>query len=319
MRLLWTAIAFASLPYAGRAQMPTDIPGLAYRFDLRQADEGSDKLGLDFDVAFERATPTKGSPQGNHYDLSLAARGFTTFEKADRDVNSMVGQAALQGRYYRSGLSRPLPAEQQRRFLELADRDAAGGGPGLTDEEEKEYKTLDDAVKTRRWFATYDLHYRVETTQHVTHTQSALGAGGSAELPLLGGLLDVIPSMTRSRDFKVRPARAYVGVDYVTPHGVEAPRADSVDDGWRSRAELAWSTLVLDRFILRAHWDVQYLFAAPQALENADREFNNFLQLWLELPVSKDAGVIVKYLSGRLPPNYESTSVASLGLSISFY
>jgi hypothetical protein len=316
------------VPSRGRRAGAKLVPWPVVKFDVRQVEGRSDRLGLDFDLAYTHQQ-VSANPQGNHYGIELAANGFNTFSNATRDVNSLAFQGSLQGRYYRSGDPNPLPPELRRRVIELLEKeggeeteaDSSDSKSKLTLKEQAELdRFMDLALKNRRFF-TYDVHYRFESTQDVEVKQNAFGAGGAFEVPVLANLLDAIPAATRTGPARrPHPVRAYVGVDYVRPQDDDQePTATLTDSAtWRGRIEMAWSTLVLDEYILRASWEAHYLVDAPKAVRDADREFNNFLQAWLKIPLTTEAGVVIKYLSGRMPPTYSDVDVASLGFNFSF-
>ena len=87
------------------------------------------------------------------------------------------------------------------------------------------------------------------------------------------------------------------------------------NDMGRIRLQAAWATQVFNELLLRATWEAQYLLATPPAFEEKDR-FNSFLQIWMVYPLAAKTGVLIKYVNGRLPPNYEQTSGGGVGLSI---
>jgi hypothetical protein len=327
MRGLWAFLAMASS--AGpevAAQVEGSISGLAYNFDLRSAPEGGKGVGLDFDLRYERER-SGPNPQGNQYGFALRVAGFETFNRSTADVNSMLGEIGLRGRYYRSGLM-ALPAWQQTRYLELAECDPAAQEPsdsagrpacsGFTEADEAEYNRLIARMATQRRFFSYDLHYRYETTQDFAFGQHVFGAGVSGEVPLLADLLDVIPALTRldASRFRPRDVRAYLGLERLDPDQ-DIPLYGGVESqAWRARWEMAWSTQVFDDLVLRAMWEGHYLFDVPPSVDAADRTFNAFLQMWMIYPVSGKTGVLLKYVSGHMPPRYDESTVGSVGFSL---
>lgn len=329
MRSLWALLALASSGASpGLAvQIEGSLPGLAYNFDIRNAPEGGKGLGLDFDLRYERER-SGPNPQGNQYGFSLRAAGFETFDRSTADVNSMQGEIALRGRYYRSGLT-VLPAWQQTRYLQLAECDPAAQEPtdsaaarpacsGFTDADEAEYNNLIARVATQRRFFSYDLHYRYETTQDFALGQHVFGAAVSGEVPLLAKLLDVIPALTRQGTslFRPRDVRAYAGLDRLNPDQ-DIPLYLGVDSQiWRARWEMAWSTQLFDDLVLRALWEGHYLFDVPESVKAAGRTFNAFLQLWMIYPISGKTGVLLKYVTGHMPPQYAESTVGSVGFSL---
>lgn len=327
----WIVFAWAGIgvPPSISAQIEGSVQGLAYNFDLRDAATTGKGLGLDFDVHYERErTGRNGNPQGNQYGFLVRATGFQTFNSRTADVNSMSGEIALRGRYYRSGLT-VLPAWQQTRYLRLAECDPAAREPadstgtspgctGFTDAEEEEYNQLVSRIGQQRRFFSYDLHYRYETTQDFSLGQHAFGAGASGELPLLAELLDAIPAITRrdSSGFRPRDVRAYAGLDRLDPDKDIPLYLGSAKPLWRARWEMAWSTQVFDDLVLRALWQGDYLFDVPAPVKAADRTFNAFLQAWVIYPISAKTGVLIKYVTGHMPPTYDENTVGSVGFSL---
>jgi hypothetical protein len=325
----WTVLFLTgfALPPATTAQIEGSVAGMAYNFDLRNASDGT-ALGLDFDLRYEHErTGRDRNPQGHQYGFLVRATGFQTFDTRTADVNSMSAELALRGRYYRSGVT-VLPAWQQTRYLRLAECDPAAQEPadlggtqpgciGFTSADEEEYKMLISRIARQRRFFSYDLHYRYETTQDLELGQHAFGAGLSAEVPLLAELLDAIPSVTRreSSGFKPRDVRAYAGLDRLDPDQDIPLYLGAAEPLWRVRWETAWSTQVFNDLVLRALWIGEYLFDVPDPVKAADRTFNAFLQAWLLYPISSRTGVLVKYVTGHMPPTYDDSTVGAVGFS----
>lgn len=129
-----------------------------------------------------------------------------------------------------------------------------------------------------------------------------------------------LPSDPYFRRSSAFPVRGLMAVDYVRPDSAAFSSCGLDSDAeWRARTELAWSTVVFSKYVLRANWEAHSLIDAPKAIHDADRDFNNFVQAWVKLPVTPTAGVVVKYMSRRLPPTYSNSNIATLGLSVSFY
>jgi hypothetical protein len=151
-------------------------------------------------------------------------------------------------------------------------------------------------------------------------SQNVFGGSVGGEIPFLVRLLDIIPASTRSIPRPGLPVRALLALDYVRPQQGTGPTEALLDSAtWRARTEMAWSAVVLDRYVLRATWEAHYFVSAPQAVRDDNREFVNFLQAWIKVPITPDAGIVVKYLSGRAPPTYTDANITALGLNISFF
>lgn len=286
-----------------------------YNFDIRQAGGRPDRLGLDFELHYERARSLV-DPQGHHFSWSAAAEGFQTFDREAVDVDYMAASISLEGRYYSSALT-PLSARLQARYLDLLARDPAGGGPGLTAEEEAELNRFIQRISRNRRFFTYDIHYRFETDQELDRGQHVVGAAFALELPLLHQLLDAIPAETRSEEsaYRPQPVRAYLGVEYVG--GIDEAIADGgADSAGRVRLESAWATHLLGELVVRVRWQGHLLIDPPPGLDQRDREFNSFVEVWGILPLGSKTGVLVKYIDGRLPPGYDAASVGAVGFNI---
>jgi hypothetical protein len=292
------------------------LSNFAYDFDLRQAGGRADRLGLDFRLDYDRAR-SDPNPQGHHYGWTAGIEGSQTFDEAVRDADYMSATVSLEGRYYESALT-PLPARVQARYLDLFARDSAGGGPGLTPDEEKELNGLFERLRQSRRFMTYDLHYRFESDQDLDRGQHVVGAAVSAEVPLLHRLLDALPAETRGDSLYLpQPVRAYFGADYVG--GIDDTTSAEGDEkaAGRLRVEAAWGTYGLGGMVVRIRWQGHLLLDPPQDLDARDREFNSFVEASVILPLSAKTGVLLKYIDGRLPPGYEAVSVGAMGLSIS--
>jgi hypothetical protein len=286
-----------------------------YDFDLRQGNPESDRIGLDFNLAFLYSR-VRANPQGHHLGFAASATGFQDFEGDVRELDQMIGTVSLQGRYYATDVT-PLRADLQRHYLELLGRPLESLKPAERDE----LTALVRRVTQNRRFFIYDAHYRFETTQAVDTSQHAIGASVSGELPHLHRVLDAIPAALAERDerFRPQPVRAYLAFDYVVGEKALTPATEAEDNRYpRLSLETAWSTLLHEDIVLRATWVAQYIFGAPAPIEDAEREFNSFVQAWIVYPVSGDVGLLVKYVDGRMPPTYESTSSTKLGFSISF-
>jgi hypothetical protein len=326
MRLSCCLCALVVILRPATAQIAGSASGLSYDVDIRKAAEENGAFGVDFDVRYDRERSAP-NPQGNHYGVGLRVGGFQAFGDGTEDVNEMFGEIALRGRYYRSEAT-VLPAWQQTRYLQLAECDPAAAEPAdsaspdprcsdYTPEDWAEYNELFKRLRKQRRFFSYDLHYRYEATQDLSRGQHVFGLGVGGELPRLAEALDVIPAVTRdSSAFRPQDVRGYAGVDYVDPQSDVALVLGAASSFWRARGELAWNTQIFNDLVLRATWVGHYLFDVPDPIEAADRTFNSFLQLWVNYPVSSQTALLIKYVSGRVPPEYESTSLGSVGFSL---
>ena len=315
-RFIFNAFVIALLLTSHTLAAQTIDKKFFYDIDVRQALQEQSALGIDFDLRYsiEKAS---AAPQGHQFNFTLAAKGFRALEEVDEDVDHIALEINLGGQYY-STAQATLPAQLQMRYLDLAERD--GAGDTLTPKENKEYNDLFRRYSNDKRFFTYAATYRYETTQDFEADQHALGIGLSAELPLVHHFLDAIPAQTRdpASPFKPQPVRIHGGLDYVA--GIDdtaVGEAGEANDMGRIRLQAAWATQVLDELVLRATWEAQYLLYTPPTLEKKDR-FNSFLQIWMIYPIAAKTGVLVKYVNGRLPPNYEQTSGGGVGFSITF-
>lgn len=311
--ILLLALGGASASLKAQSQPWTIDRRFTSDFDIRQPTEESAKFGFDFNVGY-RIERTRPNPQGNHFGLTLGANGYQDLGTEVKQLNQMVGEIAFQGRYY-SSASRPLRADLEKHFRELLDIPTSK----ITPKDSASLVRLIRSSLASRQFFTYAAHYRYETTQDVDTSQHALGVALSGEVPGLHRVLDALAAATRSRQtrFRVQPVRAYVAFDYVVG---EEPLTTTTDDNRYPRASLetAWSTLVFNDFVLRATWLAQYIFSAPEPLKARDRQFNSLVQVWTVYPVSENVGLLLKYVDGRMPPTYDSSSVGKAGFSISF-
>ena len=118
---------------------------------------------------------------------------------------------------------------------------------------------------------------------------------------------------------------AAVGYDYV--FALDQTANDALrrghNEAHRLYTKVEWETgiFVRQRFAIsyNAHFEVD----APAGVRNAEKDFNQFLQIRLDLlrwNPAKDlnASVSVKYTSGELPPNYSTGHVLGAGFSLEF-
>src|SRR3954465_5610797 len=103
------------------AQVSGSERGWTYQFDILQAEGRTDRLGLDFDVEYDRHQQP-APPQLDSYGFAVRAKGFNAFDRATRDVNSLVGEVSLLGWHYSSELldQGVLPPEQVLELEALA-------------------------------------------------------------------------------------------------------------------------------------------------------------------------------------------------------
>ncbi|HVG43388.1 MAG TPA: hypothetical protein VM890_01620 [Longimicrobium sp.] len=291
------------------AQEWTTIRDFSYQFDIRQPQQDSDKLGVDFQVNYAASrTKASGDPTGHRYALVLSGKGFQDFAGDVSALDNMTGQVALRGRYYRAGPAGPLPPAVQKRWLDLL----AVPDTEATTAQSAELDELQRRALANRRFVSYDAHYSYETTQDLEVGQHVFGAGASGEVPGLHNLLDIVPALlsTRPAGYRVQPVRAYLGVDQVSPQDSAAgSRAYP-----RAKVEAAWSTLVLGALVLRTTWEGQYLIDAPAEVGGSG--FHSFFQAWFNYPVAENVSLLVKFAEGSLPPKYTRSSVGKLGFSI---
>lgn len=317
--LLLFAAASSSLPQESRAQSTT-THGWTKQFDIRQAQGRTDRLGLDFDLGYSAEKPPV-APNLNSFGLTFRGKGFETFNRATRDVNAMSAEMSLQGWRYTSHLltAEPRAPEQIIEIKRILEKQ--GEGHPLTPAEEKDLNHFLDDLRKGRTFFTYGAQYRLETTQDIKVSDNVFGAHVTAEIPLLGALLDAIPSTTRGADNQRLPfpVRAYVAIEYVKPQERRVDQPAALDSAaFRARTEVAWSTIVFDKLILRTTWEAHYLFDSENRV-GPKRHFENFFQSWIKVPMTVETGIIVKYIAGSLPPTYKNSTVAALGLNFSFY
>ena len=282
----------------------------AYDFDLGPSPDDASRFRLFFDVKHE-FQQTRANPQGNHYGFMLSATGFQDFGQDTGGPDHMAFSGRLLGRYYRSSTP-TLPAQQQLRYLDLLDRDPGSLSPAETDE----LRELFDRVRNGRRFVSYDLHYEIETDQDIARKQHSAGAMATVELPVLHGLLDILPAATRVRrtNYTAQPVRLLLAGDWVFARDVAGEAADS---GFaRLRGQAAWSTVVFDELVLRTTWVAEYMISPPAALEAATDDFNSFVQVWMAVPLNDRISVMIKYADGRLPPTYDLSSSTEVGFSI---
>lgn len=306
------------LPAAARAQGTawTTDRTFGYTLDFGPAADDANRLGLHYDLRYE-ISRTRGDPRGHHFGLAFSALGFQTAAHDSAGLNTLTAGAALLGRYYQAAGGNRLAPEAQMRWLELLEKPIGS----LTADETEELRRFNALANAGRRFLTYDAHYAYETSQTTNARQSAVGAAISGEVPAVHRWLDALFGLTRTDDtyaaYQAQPVRAYVGGDYVFDRRVPG-LVDVVDDEAfpRLRGQLAWRTLVLNGLVLRATYEAELLLDPPEDLDDID-SFQDFFQAWLVYPLGGDigAGLMVKYVAGRVGPSFESESGLRLGLN----
>jgi hypothetical protein len=314
--LVFFSILLATEPLTAQDNEGLKIPGFTYRLDLRTAADNPDRLGIDFDLTYEANRGGK-DPAGLHYGLKVNAKGFQTFDRDVHDIDAMVAEVGLLGYYYHVSDFARIPPEMVVRYLELSDIEVEN----QTDAQTEELTAIQERMTHKRWFATFDLHYRYETDQTVTDDEHAFGFGASAEVPIFANLLDVVPALTRAptnnASFRPQPVRAFVGLDRVIGADETAVGALTGENNyWRARLEAAWATRILQGFTLRMSFEGAYILDADEVLEASGRDLTSFFQTWLLYPLSDRTNLMVKYISGRLPPDYDAATTGKVGLNI---
>lgn len=301
------------LPASALAQSWTTDRTLTHRFDVGPATADPSRIGVHYDLRYEFHR-TRVDPEGLHFGLAVGAYGFEDMERGPDALRSGAVRTGLTGRNYRSGQQRPLAPEVQARFLELLAIDRAE----LTPAQDAELDGLIDRLGDSRKFVSFDVGYGYEYSRSSGSEQHALGAGVSGEVPAVHQLLGAISEITGT-DARYRqvPVRFHLGLDYVMADDVLVGTAGVDEDYPRITAELAWATLVLDEFVLRAHWRADWVIAAPAAIADADRELNHLLQAWVVFPLLEQAGIMLKYTAGRFAPDYRSSDELKAGLTVS--
>lgn len=304
------------------AQIAGTTRGWTYRVDARPAEGRTDRLGLDFDIQYSnQQAPIP--PRFDAFGMLGRARGFSSFDRASRDVNALALGLSVQGWHYSSRLTREgrLRPDQYLALIPVLEKQGDSLAV-LTAREEALLDAFLAMARAGRRFFTYGLAYQLETTQDVDVSQHVLGATTSIEVPRLGELLDVLPRTTRGDSSRTPafPVRALLAVDYVRPPASTSPGSILVDTAtWRLRSELAWSAVVLDRYVLRVNWEAHYFPNPSRTVRDADRSLNSFLEAALAVEIADGTSILIKYLSGRLPPTYALAGVSTLGLSFAFF
>jgi hypothetical protein len=319
MRLVvFCSVFLAVAPAAAHAQGAawTTDRTFAYTLDVGPAADDANRLGLHYDLRYEIGR-TRTDPRGHHFALGFSALGFQTAARDSDAVNTLSAGAALVGRYYQAGGGNRLAPEAQMRWLELLEKPIGS----LSAEETEELRRFHALASAGRRFLTYDGHYSYETSQTTDARQSAVGASLSGEVPVVHRWLDAVFGLTRTdatfAAYVPQPVRAYFGGDYVFDRRVPALDGVVGDEAFpRLRGQLAWRTLVLNGLVLRATYEAELLLDQPEDLEAID-SFQDFFQAWLVYPLGGDvgAGLMIKYVAGRVGPSFESETGLRLGLN----
>ncbi len=298
----------------------TNDSTLTYAFDIRQSDNSTNTLGLDFNIRYDIAQlsgPKANSPEGNKLDLSFALAGYQDFVKEATEFDFMTLELNVLGRKYNSKPVSLNPVELIY-YKDLLEK--SGVDPGsLTPTEQKNLAAFTKKLFNGRQFLSYKLGYKMESNQSLSFNQHMLQAGISLEVPKLHEVFEVFFSETRSSDmnYKAQPIRLYAGLDYILgANGAKEQLVDSTNVVPRARAEMAWRTLLFDNFELRATFESNYFFDEGNLTTTPTNELINFFQAWLVLPVSTDkTKVMLSYAKGKLPPLYTETAAGSIGVS----
>jgi hypothetical protein len=316
-RTLACALACTLVASGARAQGATWTTDrtFSYVFDFGPAADQDARLGLHYDLRYEIAR-ARTDPRGHHFGIAFSALGFQTAARDSNALNTLAAGAALTGRYYAAAGGNRLSPEDQLRWLELLEKPIED----LTEDETEALRRFNAMANAGRRFITYDGHYRYETSQTTNGRQSAAGAAVSGEIPALHRLLDAIVGVSRTDDtfgaFVAQPVRAYIGADWVFDRRRTTASLDGEASYPRLRAQAAWRTLVLNGLILRATYEAQLLLDRPGDLDDIDA-FQSFFQAWLVYPLGDDngAGLMIKYVAGRVGPSFESETGLRLGLN----
>lgn len=301
-----------SLPANGPAQSWTTDRTLTHRFDVGPATADPSRIGVHYDLRYEFHR-TRVDPEGLHFGLAVSATGFEDMERGPDALSNGAVRTALTGRYYRSGQQRPLAPEVQARYLKLLDLDPTD----LTEAQGAELDGLIQRLGDNRLFVSFDVTYGFEYSRLSDSRQHTLGAGVSGEVPAVHRFLGAISGITGTdARYRQAPVRFHLGLDYVMADDVLVGTAGVGDDYPRITGELAWATLVLDEFVLRAHWRADWVIGAPAAIADANRELNHLLQAWVVFPLADQAGIMLKYTAGRFAPDYRKSDELKAGLTV---
>jgi hypothetical protein len=302
--------------------------------NVSQEDEDGDSelgVGLDWRYGLDKTWGGRFAPS-----LSLSGEGFVSLGdvNGDRDeasdaanFNSITNQLRLTAK----GVYSP----------ELEQAPPMPRNPAERKQWAEEQRALvrKNALKQARGYVAMDfgLHVRSESSQELTDTQVALGAGatlasGLVARWLLFPLSYLVPDRDEYGAFVQSPL-LFVAIDEVlgADHRSEIDGADE-DDLERFRLELAWTTELLTPG-LYPFVQFQYFreLGAESEIEDADKRDATFVEAGARYYVGNrfeeirrrfNGGegpfVAVKYATGRLPPYLESDHQASVGLGFEF-
>ena len=309
IRIVDWANEFASLSVDSTAMSPNDGDiGFAYDFSFARSfgnEDGIFEAGKRLSLAVEASSEGKLALQKTQFGLDNITSGLE------------VG-----GHLYVNDALPPDP-RLQLLIVEALEKDP----DQLTQAEVERLRVWNEEISKRARFVSFGLHFNHEATQDFDSHDFALGAGTAFDLatilPSAVSAIDFPFSLLRSGSSSFQPdaPRFYLGVDWVTnldSTDREADTGATDNELARLTAEAAWRTMILDKLTVRAVYRLWYEIDAPQSVEVAGREFNDLVEITASYPVNPSLDVMVRWADGRVPPNFDSDNVASVGFSLYF-
>jgi hypothetical protein len=121
--------------------------------------------------------------------------------------------------------------------------------------------------------------------------------------------------------FRADAPRVYVGYDWVAALDQTDREAVTGNDGTnthRFNVQVAWSTAILGKVILKVLYVGNYEVSAPSSVSRANRDINHYVDASIRYPITNNLDVIAKYQDGRLPPDFGKGNTASVGFTLQF-
>lgn len=311
------------------------VPGLDLQLDLQALEDG--ELGADYDVRYQLDLSDPATDLGNGFSLSLASQGFiSTEDESNRD--SLVTEGRLSWQLFKTGIDPGSYARQLDRRAALAQTLDRLDALDPFDPEDLEkgkamLREIDEigpylAGEKAARFLWLDAHLKSEGSQDFEDHQWAIGAGLATDLAIITGdysiakVLDAPFQALRSptNPFVAQLPRLYLGYDFVTDVDVDAREALTEDGEYhRVNVQAVWKTSILDDVDLRFSWQALYELDAPDAVEDAGKDFASYFEFSAAVPVGmKGAQVFMKFSEGELPPTLRQDTQVGGGLRIEF-
>ena len=286
-------------------------------------------VGFDYRYRFSRNVGEEHDgifdSRGRNWALNAAVdlSGIVAATPSENALTSHLYQIQLGGHHYSNDHAQPLNAREQARIKDILNKDPNR----LSRAEFRTLRRFHESVQNYSRFWAWDAHGKAEASQDFASYDLALGAGLAFDLaslhPELAAVFDSPFALLRSTQEGTRPdaPRIYLGYDFVTALDQTAREATTGardDNGHRFTAQVAWSTRILTKAVIKARYVGHYEVGAPKAVETSGRDINHFGEAQLLYPLREEVDLVIEVKSGRLPPDYGLATVGGAGFTLRF-